>query len=295
MDFLTNWFQNINAKAESANNKQSNNKQSDCKPINYKESHYNQNKYKTCMLDQGKKLNNNQYKRAEALSSNVGVMNAPFGLYEGFISSNMTNSKNGSQLSDTTTLSDDFNKNIKRYETEEPIFIDETRNFMKLNDRNKNIKDEANLYKYGDNNSNEITYVKEGCYKSAGASGLEYQSDMTDVSVNTCKMKASDLGYSGFAIRKGAGGQLGCYLTKNIEGGKSGGIATKPVTSFAFQKSTTANKGGLLPNGQVGIYNNNVDTELVTDLTARAGCELKGGNVLINDKTLVASWGSNCK
>jgi hypothetical protein len=231
--------------------------------------------YTPCMLDQGKLWNNRQYKREESLQSNIDTI-------EGF------STNNNSQLSETMTLSDDFDRKIDRYTTQQPILIDETRNFMKLNDRNKNIKMNEKLY--------DITYEKEGCYKenANNNTGLLYQEDMKDVSVQTCKMRASDLAYAGFAVKKNTAGQMGCYLTNDIEGAKAGGLATKSMTSFSFKKSNLANIGGLLPNGQVGIYNNKPDNNLLTDLTAREGCDIKGGKVLINDKTLVASYGLNC-
>jgi hypothetical protein len=246
-------------------------------------------KFKPNFLEQGKTLHREQSKRSEALRSSITLMNETI---EGF--GTMTASKNNADLSDTTTLSNEFDKNIDRYNKEYPLFIDETRNAVKLNDRTKNIKDNSLLFTNGDNNFYDITYEKEGCYKSAGASGLQLQTDLKEVNVNTCKMRASDLGYSGFAIRAGPSGQLGCYLSKNISSAKSGGIATKPITSLAFKTSTSANMGGLLPNGQLGIYNNTIDNNLVTDLTSIDGCDMTGEDMLINEKSLVATWGGNC-
>jgi hypothetical protein len=251
MNYLTNWFYNVNVN-DNVNDT-----------------------YKPCMLDQGKLWNNRQYDREIALKSNISNI-------EGFTSNNINNS----QIHESTTLSDDFDRKIERYNTEQPIFIDETRNFMKLNDRNINSYDKFN----------DVTYEKEGCYKKrmeADAS-LIYQPDLADVNVQTCKMRASDLAYAGFALKKNATGQLGCYLTNDIAVVKTGDLATKTMSSFSFKKSNSATMGGLLPNGQVGIYNNNLDNNLLTDLIAREGCDMKGGNMLINDKTLVATYGGNC-
>jgi len=252
-------------------------------------------KFRPNFLDQGKTLHREQSKRSDALRSNIRAMNERMSNsnnIEGF--GDMTASKNSSDLSETTTLSNSFDKNIERYNKEYPLFIDETRNAGKLNDRNKNIKDNSSLFTNSDNNFYDITYEKEGCYKSAGAPGLELQTDLKDVSVNTCKMRASDLGYSGFAIRKGSGGQLGCYLSKDISTAKAGGIATKPVTSLAFKTSNLANMGGLLFNGQLGIYNNTIDNNLVTDLEGIQGCDAKSSDFFINEKSVVATWGGNC-
>jgi hypothetical protein len=261
-------------------------------------------KVKPNFLDQGKTLHREKIKRSEDLISSIRVMNERINngfINNGFIHNNiegfgnMTSSKNSADLSDTTTLSNDFDKNIERYNKEYPLFIDETRNYMKLNDRNKNIKDNSSLFTNRDNNFYDITYEKEGCYKSSGGSGLELQTDLNDVSVKTCKMRASDLGYSGFAIRKDPNGNLGCYLSKDISAAKTGGIATKPMTSLAFKTSNSANMGGLLFNGQLGIYNNTIDNNLVTDLTGIEGCDAKNKGVLINEESVVATWGGNCK
>ena len=245
---------------------------------------------KPCALEQGKLLHREQFLRAETLQRNLRVMQERIGkhdILEGFdtIASNNTLGKNNSQLSETTTLSTDFDKKIARYTTEQPLFIDEMRNNIQLNDRTKNVKGRE---------FNEITVDKEGCYKTAGASGLENQADMTDVSVQTCKIRASDLGYAGFAIRKNSSGQFGCYLTNDIAQAKSGGIATKAETSYAFKTSSDANKGGLLANGQIGIYNNTIDNNLITDLDGIAGCDAKGNGLLINEQSVVATYGSNC-
>ena len=260
-------------------------------------------KVKPNFLDQGKTLHREKIKRSEDLISSIRVMDERINngfINNGFIHNNiegfgnMTSSKNSADLSDTTTLSNDFDKNIERYNKEYPLFIDETRNYMKLNDRNKNIKDNSSLFTNRDNNFYDITYEKEGCYKSSGGSGLELQTDLNDVSVKTCKMHASDLGYSGFAIRKDPSGKLGCYLSKDISAAKTGGIATKPMTSLAFKTSSSANMGGLLFNGQLGIYNNTIDNNLVTDLTGIEGCDAKNKGVLINEESVVATWGGNC-
>jgi hypothetical protein len=246
-------------------------------------------KFKPNFLEQGKTLHREQTRRSEALRVNIRDMNENI---EGF--GTMTVNKNSAQTTDTTTLSNDFDKKIDRYNTEYPLFIDETRSAMKLNDRNKNIHDNSILFTNKDNNFYDITYEKEGCYKSSGASGLVPQSGLNNVNVQTCKMRASDLGYSGFAIRKGPRGNPGCYLSNDIPGAKSGGIATRPVTSYSFKKSSSANKGGLLQNGQLGIYTNNIDNKLVTDLTGIEGCDAKSSDFLINENSVVATFGGNC-
>jgi len=236
--------------------------------------------FKPNFLEQGRTL---QRERSNDLKTSVKTMNKRINNIEGFTT--ITANKNSAQTTDTTTLSNDFDKKIERYDKEYPVFIDETRNSIKTNTLNNAAYDNF----YG------ISYKKEGCYKSAGASGLELQSDMKDVTVQTCKMRASDLGYSGFAINKGTSGQSSCYLSKDISLAKTGGVSTKTMTSLAFKTSTSANMGALLNNGQLGIYNNTIDNNLVTDLPGIDGCNIDGSNILINDKSVVATYGLNCK
>ena len=246
-------------------------------------------KFKPNFLEQGKTLHREQLQRSDALTSNIRDMNES--IIEGF--SDLTSNKNISQITDTTTYSNDFDKKIDRYNKEYPIFIDETRNAVRLN--NRNIKDNPVLFKNGVNTMYDFTFEKEGCYKTAGASGLELQSDMNNASGQTCSTRAFDLGYSGFAISKGSGGQKSCAISKNISQAKGGGIATKPITSFSFKKSISANTGGLLGNGQLGIFDNNIENNLVTDLSGVDGCYIAGGEINVNESSLSATFGGNCK
>jgi len=248
-------------------------------------------KFNPNVLDQGKTLHREQLQRSEALRPNIRGMNED--IIEGF--GEMTANKNSAQTTDTTTYSDNFDKNIDRYTKEYPMFIDETRNAVKLN--NRNIKKNPLLFKNEVNTMYDFTFEKEGCYKSAGASGLELQTDMNDVTVETCNKRTYDLGYSGFAIGKSSSGKLDCYLSKDISQAKVGGISTKPMVSMAFKKSGTASVGALLGNGQLGIYDSSkvTDNDLVTDLNPIEGCELTGADITINEGSVAATFGGNCR
>ena len=76
-------------------------------------------RFKSNFLEQGKTLNREQLQRSEALRSNIRDMNES--IMEGF--SELTSNKNSSQISDTTTYSNDFDKNIDRYNKEYPILM----------------------------------------------------------------------------------------------------------------------------------------------------------------------------
>lgn len=251
---------------------------------------------KTCALDQGKLLLSRQQQREVALNNELILMGEKINNYEGFVSYNNSNNKtlsqNESELANTTTQVNNLNNDIARYNNEYPELITHARAFTKMTDRNatinRNFKEHVDLMY-------DISADKEGCYKQSSTSSLVYQSNMTDVNERTCKMRAFDMGYPAFAIKKTASGQLGCYLTNNIEGEKDGGIATKSSTSFAFKKSKGANVGGLLMNGQVGTYKDNINTGLITDLTAYSGCDIQGNNIFINENSIIATYGGNCK
>jgi hypothetical protein len=102
------------------------------------------------------------------------------------------------------------------------------------------------------------------------------------------------MGYTGFSIKKKTDGQLGCYLTNDIAGVKSGGLATKPQTSLAFKTNTNAKVGSLLMNGQLGLFNGTTYDILDTDLTPVSGCAADGSKILINADSIQATYGLNC-
>jgi hypothetical protein len=236
--------------------------------------------------------NANTYSMVDTYKPGLKTNNRPF-CQEGFdtIASTQTNAKNNAELADTTLNSMDFAKKIDRYKSEYPSLLAKARSYTQGTDRTKNVKAAAELnrdigMKY------DITTNKEGCYKQSAGAALEYQADIKDVNLDTCKMRALDLGYAGFSI-KNAGGQLGCYLTNSVDAAKSDGIATKPMTSFAFKTNSSANMGSLLKNGQIGIFQDKITNNVTTDLVAVAGCSMSGKSD-INTSSIVATYGGNC-
>ena len=203
-----------------------------------------------------------------------------------------TTAKNTAEWQDTTNLSNDYSQKIDRYATEYPTLLAHGRLYSQATDRNTNYKENTLSLNKDINVKYNITADKEGCYKQAAGSDLLYQSDIKDVTLDTCKKRASDLAYAGFSIKSKTDGKLGCYLTNDVAGNKTAGIATRPQTSLAFKSDKSANIGGLLMNGQLGIFQ---DTKtLATDLTAVPGCNVDGSKILINPDTVVATWGGNC-
>ena len=100
----------------------------------------------------------------------------------------------------------------------------------------------------------QIQEKSEGCYKINNNDGLVLQEDLGDrVSVETCKTRALDLGYSIFSLRDDGTGCSKCYVGNSSNSAKTGGLSTKSLTSYSFVDSTDANSSGLLMNGQIGV------------------------------------------
>ena len=209
-----------------------------------------------------------------------------------------TNETNSKELQEQSNLSANYAEKINRYNTEYPSLLTDTRVYSQRTDRTKNFKENTDELNKKININYNITADKVGCYKNRPDIDIIYQPDMNDVTLDTCTQRTFDLEYDGFSIKKKSDGKLGCYVTNDIEGIKSLGVYTKPKTSFAFKTHKNAVVGGLLPNGQLGIYNGSgpgsVSNILATDLTAIPGCNVDGSKHLINPNSVTATWGSNC-
>jgi hypothetical protein len=94
--------------------------------------------------------------------------------------------------------------------------------------------------------------------------------------------------------------QAWCGVGDNLDQAKSGGIATRPVTSSTLVGKPGAISGGLLNNGQVGVTTVQASSaapfgsaSLTTSLEAVPGCDPAYGGY-INTSNSVASYGVNC-
>lgn len=136
----------------------------------------------------------------------------------------------------------------------------------------------------------------EGCYTINTGDKMEVQSDLGEkVSAATCKTRAADLGYSVFSLRDDGTGCSRCYVGNDINAAKTGGNATKEVTSYSFVHSPDALMSGLLRNGQIGVGKDMKGTsDIKTQFDAVVGC-LPYTGADINKNTLVGSYGANCK
>lgn len=152
-----------------------------------------------------------------------------------------------------------------------------------------------------------------GCYRNP-STGLDFQSDMPNtVSIESCKMRASDSGSSGFAVSTN-GSSRKCYTVYDPTSIYSGGVATKSNTSYKLIQSkqtpgATSRAGGLLMDGTIGIGNSSnfktdpassndsksaeyVSKSLFASNPLYSGCTNSGA--LINSGDTIASYGSNC-
>ena len=230
-------------------------------------------------------VNGNQNYNSNS-NSNYGYIREGFA---GMIGPSKVNTKNQTDSSNRQTMEDEFNRSISSYATSQRNLMDKSQQFL----QGKRTYGK-NIHALQAANTDDIIPNWVGCYKS-GNDGLLEQTDLgNNATLTDCKVRASDLGYSTFALRqKGPSAGNTCFVGDNIDTAQSGGLATKPVLSYAFSKSEDANIGGLLMNGQIGVYEDDITTNLKTDLTALAKCDISIGGQ-INANTTVATYGYNC-
>jgi hypothetical protein len=218
--------------------------------------------------------------------------------YEGFEGMLGPTDANTTNIQDADTmikLEDKFNRSMSDYATSHKILMDKTQNYVlsksSSNERNKNI------YAVTGQPSDAINQKWKGCY--AGGKGLIYQEDMgNNATLSACKTRASDLGYSNFALSNNTNANIDSINTSKCYVGNSGdsdseSAANKTMVSYAFTQNKNATMGGLLKNGQIGTFNNSINNDLVVDLPGVPGCDASVGG-MINTKNSVASYGANC-
>ena len=209
--------------------------------------------------------------------------------FDGMLNRTQANTKNDTDAANLQTMESNFNQAISDYEASQQNLMDKTQTFLEGNRAyGTNIHAVQGSYTSG------IMPGWVGCYKS-GNDGLTEQADLgTNTNVTNCKERASDLGYTAFALRQqGTSPGNTCFVGDSIDQAQSQGLAIKSFVSFAFKKAEGTNIGGLLMNGQVGMYQDIITNNLVTDLTAVANCDISiGGRINMNTST--ATYGYNC-
>ena len=152
----------------------------------------------------------------------------------------------------------------------------------------------------------------EGCYKSGDwTAGNNYQEDLgTNVTIATCKQRASDLDMGVFGL--GYEGQ--CYVGNNLSQATNEGIAYRAVPKWSSGTGGTGNNTALIltRDGNLSLYQLNTNTaelissggdfsSLIDDLStesvlwtsnsAKNGCDPAIAGQINN---ITASYGLNC-
>lgn len=304
MDIVKNIYNFFNI--ESMNDDNTNNSDTYSKMNNNKNNNNNNNNknVKSIAFSQGAQYN--QYQEQKINNSIQGSIQGSFQgsnpknnnpTIEGFasmdtsISGNILlveqhNNKESKQLQKNE---DEFNRNISNYANAQKNLLEKTTKFLQTNKAYG-----KNIYSVQPQKSEDIKPNWVGCYKS-GNDGLTEQTDLgTNADMNSCKVRASDLGYSVFSLRKDAeNGGTRCYVGDSIDLAQANGLVTASLVSYAFSKGDGATMGGLLQNGQIGVFQDDITNNLVTDLTAVGDCDLITGGT-INANNIVATYGYNC-
>ena len=253
-----------------------NNEINDFKGTNFKGTNFKGNDYQ-----------NSYYQNTNSnYNSNYGNIREGFA---GMVGPSQVNTKNQTDSSNLQTMEDEFNRSISSYASSQRILMDKSQQFL----QGKRTYGK-NIHAIQAANTDDIIPNWVGCYKP-GNDGLIEQTDLgNNTNLTDCKVRASDLGYSTFALRqKGSSAGNTCFVGDNIDKAQSGGLATKSVLSYSFKKAEGANIGGLMMNGQIGMYEDDITNNLVTDLNAVANCDISMGGK-INANTSVATYGYNC-
>lgn len=167
--------------------------------------------------------------------------------------------------------------------------------------------------KYGGGWANSVYSINTSIANDS-TTGLTYQADLgTNVSSDTCKVRAADLGAGAYALRPESGTNANnslCYVGNTISNATSPGYAYKIITAYEFVTRTSGGICTLLFNGQIGVWNtsevnifdtrasnrNNINTYLTIDPKTPVGnaeCDIVLGGS-INTDGIIASYGSNC-
>ena len=209
--------------------------------------------------------------------------------FTGMMGPTSVNTKNQNEQTQLEENEDELNRKISSYASSHRNLMEKSQSYL----QNDNRKYGKNIYALEPAKLEDIKPSWVGCYKTKN-DGLVEQNDMgNNNTVSTCKVRASDLGYSTFSLRKDGNNGTKCYVGNNIDQAQSSGLATLPVVSYAFSKSEGANIGGLLMNGQIGVYQDNITTNLQTDLTPVKNCDMSIGGK-INTNNTVSTFGYNC-
>lgn len=151
---------------------------------------------------------------------------------------------------------------------------------------------------------NTVNTKLEGCYSDNLTDKFSLQSDIVNSSVETCKLRAIDMGRSAYALKPNTSGEMNCWVAnQNISAQDvNKTIATKKIISKSLvdgKSFGTNSVAGIMNNGQLILGNlnsqsnlfNSKDLTTFTEIPAISGCDpVYGSRININ----TASYGANC-
>jgi hypothetical protein len=212
--------------------------------------------------------------------------------FTGMIGPTAVNQRNDKEYAELLRLQTEFSQKSSAYANAHKQLMAKATTYITSGSRDKSKN--FNMLVTRPAAASELVTTSVGCYNYVPETGLQLQADLgNQVSENTCKIRAADLGYSVFGSRVSSGQ---CYVGDDASQLKVGGVALQPFTSFKLQQDTGANTAQLLSNGQLGIYDSKNSQNLgpgnlLTELPAVEGCDMfLGGNINVQH----ASYGYNC-
>lgn len=176
---------------------------------------YKQNKVNS-VNNEINNFNGNSYQNSNYNSiSNDGYIREGFA---GMIGPSQVNTKNQRDSSNLQNMEDEFNRSISSYASSQRNLMDKSQQFL----QGKRTYGK-NIHAIQAANTDEIIPNWVGCYKP-GNDGLIEQTDLgNNTNLTDCKVRASDLGYSTFALRqKGTSPGNTCFVGDNIDKAQSG-------------------------------------------------------------------------
>lgn len=151
---------------------------------------------------------------------------------------------------------------------------------------------------------NTVNTKLEGCFSDNLTDKFSLQSDITNSSVESCKLRAIDMGRSAYALKPNTSGEMNCWVAnENISAQDvSKTIATKKIVSKSLidgKSYGTNSVAGIMNNGQLILGNlnsqsnifNSKDLTTFTEIPTISGCDpIYGSRINVN----TASYGANC-
>jgi hypothetical protein len=151
---------------------------------------------------------------------------------------------------------------------------------------------------------NTVTTKLEGCYSDDLTGKFTLQTDLIDTSVDSCKLRAIDMGSAAYALKPDTSSKMSCWVAnKNVKSTDvNKTLATKKLVSKTLMdgKSFGTNSvAGIMNNGQLILGNLNSQSNLLNskDLTSFSeipgisNCDpVYGSRINVNS----ASYGVNC-